>query len=201
MEKMADKIKIEVLRLAADKKSSQGFAILEAILSMFLMTVGLTAILMLLTQTYKQYGSSEDQQIATLLAQEGIELVRNVRDNNWAAGAGEDSFEGLLFAGESGDRGRIDINDDHIPDNRYNDNIDQKKLYLNSDGLYVHDPPGGEETKFLRNIYLFENGERLTVRSMVVWDRDDFPSATNCTASNKCSFSTTVLTKWGETTP
>lgn len=60
----------------------QGFAMAEAVISMFILSVGLTAAVSLIAGSIRNSASSRDQIIASNLAQEGIELVRNMRDNN-----------------------------------------------------------------------------------------------------------------------
>lgn len=67
----------------------KGFSIGEVMLSAFVLSVGLTAIVSLLTTNLGHFFNSRNQIVASGLAQEGIELLVNVRDNNLAEGVGD----------------------------------------------------------------------------------------------------------------
>lgn len=61
----------------------QGFTLLEVIIAIFLITVGTLGALALITRTISVAGISSQKAIAAYLTQEGIEIVRNIRDGNW----------------------------------------------------------------------------------------------------------------------
>ena len=81
-------------------KNDAGFTILEVVVAISLITVGITAIFTLYQQTISITRVSSQRLIAAYLAQEGIEIVRNIRDTNWIedqawdTGLGEGSWEG-----------------------------------------------------------------------------------------------------------
>jgi len=60
---------------------------MEAIVAIFVITTGLVGVLSLVSQTIASSTFSKDKLIAAYLAQEGIEIVRNIRDTNWLEGA------------------------------------------------------------------------------------------------------------------
>ena len=62
---------------------SKGFTILEVITAVFILTVGVGASLSLINQTLSAATVVEQKLIASYLAQEGIEIVRNIRDSTW----------------------------------------------------------------------------------------------------------------------
>lgn len=62
---------------------NKGFTLLEVLLSIFLITVGMGGIFILVLQTVSFSSMSFNQFIASQLAQEGLEVVRNIRDSNW----------------------------------------------------------------------------------------------------------------------
>lgn len=64
-------------------KSEKGFTLLEVIASIFIITIGVMGILSLITMSISGALISKSQLIAANLAQEGIEVVRNIRDSNW----------------------------------------------------------------------------------------------------------------------
>ena len=55
---------------------------MEAIVAIFVITTGIVGVLSLVTQTISSATFSKDKLIAAYLAQEGIEIVRNIRDTN-----------------------------------------------------------------------------------------------------------------------
>jgi len=67
-------------------KNDAGFTILEVVVAISLITVGITAIFTLYQQTISITRVSSQRLIAAYLAQEGIEIVRNIRDTNWIEG-------------------------------------------------------------------------------------------------------------------
>ncbi|HPN96241.1 MAG TPA: hypothetical protein PLK35_00580 [Candidatus Moranbacteria bacterium] len=163
----------------------RGFSLLEAILSVFIVSVGLVAVMSLLTASIKETLGSRSQQVASLLAQEGVELVRNIRDNNWARQL-DDSFNGIDAA-----------NNCTIAYNSTLSCSGDYKLSRNTSGYYVHNS-NLPDTRFSRKIIISGGANVRRIISMVVWDRDDFPgSVDGCTTKNKCSYAEITLTKWG----
>ena len=59
---------------------------MEAIVAIFVITAGIVGVLALVTQTISSATFSKDKLTAAYLAQEGIEIVRNIRDTNWLQG-------------------------------------------------------------------------------------------------------------------
>jgi hypothetical protein len=135
---------------------------------------------------------ARNQMIAGELAQEGVELVRNIRDNNWQASPFVSSFNNI--SGQSfGYDYRIDMN------NPINYNADYR-LYINGD-FYTH-TYSVNTTKFKRGIIIIGNLTTRKVASVVTWDNSNPPDAanylTNCTAVNKCAYTEVTLTEWGK---
>jgi len=73
------------------KKNTKGFTLMEVIVAIFVITAGIVGVLSLVTQTISASIFSKDKLIAAYLAQEGIEIVRNIRDTNWLQGLGWNS--------------------------------------------------------------------------------------------------------------
>jgi Tfp pilus assembly protein PilV len=63
-------------------KKTKGFSIGEVMVAVFIMLVGIVGAIMLTARSIQDLGDSRESIVATLLAQEGTELVRNLRDNN-----------------------------------------------------------------------------------------------------------------------
>ncbi|MDD5071729.1 MAG: prepilin-type N-terminal cleavage/methylation domain-containing protein [Patescibacteria group bacterium] len=67
-------------------KNNSGFSILEIAVVIFVIAMGLVGVLALITQNIQVEHINKNNLIASQLAQEGLELARNIRDNNWLAG-------------------------------------------------------------------------------------------------------------------
>lgn len=68
------------------KKNSAGFTLIEALVSLLIFSIALTAIFFLLTNNLKDATLVEHNFIASGLVQEGMEVVRNIRDSDWYTG-------------------------------------------------------------------------------------------------------------------
>jgi prepilin-type N-terminal cleavage/methylation domain-containing protein len=64
-------------------KNNKGFTLLEVIAAIFILTVGAGASFALIQQTLSAASLVEDRLIASYLAQEGVEVVKNIRDQTW----------------------------------------------------------------------------------------------------------------------
>jgi hypothetical protein len=62
------------------------FTLVEVVLFMGIILFGVVGALSAASFSLRALGSSNDRLAASLLAQEGLEITRNVRDNNWIAG-------------------------------------------------------------------------------------------------------------------
>ena len=64
------------------KDIKKGFTLLEVLIAIFIMSVGIAGVMTLITQTIFLSTLSSSKLTAAYLTQEGIELVRNIRDGN-----------------------------------------------------------------------------------------------------------------------
>lgn len=78
-----------------NKNFQQGQTIAELLIACFIILIGLAAILTASISILNTVSVSKDIVIATNLAREGLEVIRNKRDNNWLSGAIFD--DGLNF--------------------------------------------------------------------------------------------------------
>lgn len=175
----------------------KGFSLLEVMTAIFLITAGLLAAVTLLVSGLKDSMDSRNQITAGLLAQEGVELVRNIRDNNWANNI--ESFDNNDFPGSDANNCRADINSSDV---KSCNNGQDFSLYYSNLSYYDHNS-SGTQTKFKRKIeVLYDTGTRAsaksaTITSIVIWG-NSFPSISSCNAVNRCVYTEIVLTKWGE---
>lgn len=84
---------------------TKGFTLIEVIVAIFVLTIGVLGVFQVVQNItfFSQINSSK--LVATYLAQEGIELVRNQRDSNWVAG--RPWAENLSTSTESGLLGKF----------------------------------------------------------------------------------------------
>lgn len=119
------------------RKFLLGFTLLEVLLAISLITVGILGVFILIQRTVAFTSVSSNRLIAAYLAQEGIEIVRNIRDTNWLE---RENWKNGLGDGQW----QADYTNDQSLD-VYNGS------FLNiSDGFYSYSP--GFPTKFQRKI-------------------------------------------------
>lgn len=68
------------------KKNAQGFMLLELLLGIFILIVGVAGIHGFISRFFVYNRFLTSKMTAAYLTQEGIEIVRNVRDTNWVEG-------------------------------------------------------------------------------------------------------------------
>ena len=67
-------------------QKSGGFTLVETIVAIGVISVGFVGSLVLLSKSASQASTLKDRLIVAHLAEEGIEVVRNLRDTNWLKG-------------------------------------------------------------------------------------------------------------------
>ena len=180
------------------KKPLRAFSTGEVLLAMFIMTSGLVTIVAVLSGSLRNSLSIRDVIIASELAQEGVELVRNVRDNDFASGG--NGFSSSTGFENSKKHCRIDYDASKINCSSSQGSVGTYSLNY-SGGMYHYDA-SGSMGRFSRYIWIDYDatGPHATVRSFVVWGGGNLPpasgSSANCTAANKCAFTEAFLTSW-----
>lgn len=77
------------------QKNKKGFSLIESLMAMVVLSIGLLAVVTLFTKSATQAVDTEKNITALGLAQEGVELVRVVRNDDVVAGAPTGIFESL----------------------------------------------------------------------------------------------------------
>jgi type II secretory pathway pseudopilin PulG len=93
-------MKIEKRKIKLKSKNAKGFTMIEAVFGIFIVGIISVSFFVVMSKMLKVQNSTRDQIIATNLAQEGIELARNLRDNNWKSGL-SDGFASFPFSGSN----------------------------------------------------------------------------------------------------
>lgn len=195
-----------VLKKYFKKKSLHGFSLGEVLLAGFILTVGLLAISALMVKSLKGSFETRDTIVAVLLAQEGVELVRNVRDNDFVASSGNaDGFPASSF--DSGKKHcRMSYSDSSVDclgdGNEPNSNKSRYYLeYTPGNKMYEHT---GNQGRFSRYIYVDydDSAKEATVKSFVYWgdvnelDGIENGGTTNCNIAKKCVYTEVFLNSW-----
>jgi len=137
--------------------NKKAFTLLEVIIVIYIFSMGILGLSTLVIKNIQLENMNKNGLIASQLAQEGLELVRNKRDSNWLTGADWDN--GLIGDGTYG----IDVTNDIINFS----SIDEAVLKINTEGVY--NLSDGSDTKFKRLITASNNGDNINVSCLVQW--------------------------------
>ena len=138
----------------------KGFSLLELLAAVFVLSIALVAIMNLIPRIFFYNDFISNKLIASYLSQEGIELVRNIRDTNWINGQPWD--EGI----DSGDF-EIDYDDDGL--SNWTGQGHWLKLHPVHFGPYVYG--GGPNTIFKRKIIINKDLFTISVCAKTFWEQ------------------------------
>lgn len=136
---------------------------MEVISSVFIVAVGLVGMIGLIHQSLQAEGVNENRLIASQLAQEGLELTRNIRDDNWLGL--QPWYNGIKKPMQKTVKLRLDYKGNRS----YIDDIDEGTLQVNDEGYYVHnsDHP---DSRFKRMITVETGDASSSVSCMIEWE-------------------------------
>jgi prepilin-type N-terminal cleavage/methylation domain-containing protein len=159
-------------------KSKKGFTLLEVISAIFIISVGVLGIIRFIPSLIVDSSINSSRLTAAYLAQEGVELIRNIRDTNLLEAINKDDStlwkEGLDACTEGCelDYYCVKVEDPSVSNpvshNCFNPYGSGDLLKLDEFGFYNYS--SGEETKFKRKITVVEETTNvLTVSVDVYW--------------------------------
>lgn len=141
------------------RKNNSGFTLVEALVSLTVLTVGLVAGYAAAVSSAGLASSIKNNVVAANLAQEGVEVIRAIRDTNWFSGnefnvgLAPGEYEVAIYSGAAATpyQGRL--------------------LYINNDGLYQYlSDVGYTPTPFKRKITISQPSvSELKIISEVIW--------------------------------
>ena len=137
------------------KFSKNGFTLVELLIAIFIITIGIMGIYLAIPRILSSASLNATQFLASYLAQEGFEIVRNIRDTNWLQG--KNWKEGLG-------------NGDYIV--QYNDSslhsFEDMVLKIDTNGFYNYE--SGMESRFKRKITISSEGsDKLNITVEITW--------------------------------
>jgi len=146
------------MKLGKLNKNNKGFTLLETIVAIGVIIVGLMAVLVLINSSLFYVSLIKDRLVAANLNSEGLEVVRNIRDNNW--------LQNLAWNNGLSD-GDYNIAYNSLSLNPY---ADMELLIDASNGLYNYS--SGNSSGFKRKISTSNlSSYELRVISTVTWQR------------------------------
>ncbi len=147
---------MRILQIA--NKNNNGFTLIETIIAVGVIAIGMLSALMLINNSLFYVSNIQDRLIAAHLTAEGLEVVRNIRDNNWLAnlpwnnglanGDYQDSYNSISLSPYSGN----------------------PLLFDSSSGLYNYS--SGASTTYIRKISISNlSVYEIRVTSTITWQR------------------------------
>ena len=149
-------------------KKNKSFTLIEVILAISIFTLVIGGSFVLIQQTVNAVSLANSKLVAFYLAQEGIELVRNVRDNNWLKQRTSPavSWDDDLSVGD------WEIDYDDLVLVQYQ-NPGRPLYYASTTGFYFYSNnplPDYVKTGFTRKINISQTGnDDLYVKVQVQW--------------------------------
>ncbi len=138
---------------------NKGFTLLEMIMAVFVIMVGIVGVYGVFSRLISQSSLNSSRLVAVYLAQEGVELVRNIRDGNWLEPGGT-AWDAGLADGEY----IIDYDDAYLK------SFEDEVLNLDTNNFYSYDLIT-KPTKFKRKITI----TKMTVDELKVFVKVEWP--------------------------
>jgi len=146
--------------------NQKAFTMIEMVAAIFVVNLGIMAVFSLITQSITHINSTASSLTATYLAQEGIEIARNIRDGNFLKMDQDKEASWNDNLSTDKDYYNFDYKSESIPDNT---NCDGKTHLQISNGYYTcssYSPA----VKFQRKIRISPVGEdKIEVLVEVSW--------------------------------
>ena len=144
-------------QLPAKSNRERGFTLVEAMVALVLVTVAMGPVLILATSSINVAARIEHTLIGANLAQEGIEVIRNMRDTNWLNGS---AFDNNLPTGTW--RVQWDTVNGGLM------TVGSNPVLRKNNGVYNYST--GTNTLFRRTITISKpNSRELILTSLVTW--------------------------------
>ena len=170
------------------KLNKQGFTIVEVAISIFVLSIAVIGVYSAFTLVALLTSDIEERFIGVYLAQEGIEIIRNIRDTNWVLGKNWEDIRGIYDNGDCSNGCQAD----------YTANTDTSLIFPWAGGAYLYIDNNGfygygdvTKTKFKRKIIIEETGAgAIHVSVEVSWNKkatmlspEELAGTADCSAS------------------
>jgi prepilin-type N-terminal cleavage/methylation domain-containing protein len=150
--------------------NNKGFTLIEVLLAVFITAVGVLALYNGISYSYNSMQKAKDKFTAAYLAQEGVEIVKSIRDSNYKAGNNWNS--NLIGCLTSSYGCRADYNDYLLTANA-SEAESQIKLKTETGSFYSYDT--GDDSIFTRKIELTSlSSNEILIQITVYWGDEEF---------------------------
>ncbi len=146
----------------------KGFSLIEVITAIFILTVGVGGSFSLVYQTLSTVYDVRSRLTASFLAQEGVEIVKNLRDAAWLESRAATSTSWLTYLGEGEGDYELDYSTTDLTDRALGANDDPTYLRVDNDGFFNYS--SGDVTHFTRKISLSSTTNTVDVIVLVNWE-------------------------------
>lgn len=165
--------------LLKTNKNSKGFTLVETLIAISIFTISILGMISILSNGITDTNYAKDKIIATYLAQEGIEFVRNIRDDSVLYNTTNSGWSDFLNRTNNCIPIGIDVlgcsmKDDLSTTDNFASCADFSncELYINTGtNKYSSDPQSGDDSGFSRIITLTSgvSPNKVTITSSVSW--------------------------------
>ncbi|MFA5249271.1 MAG: prepilin-type N-terminal cleavage/methylation domain-containing protein [Candidatus Paceibacterota bacterium] len=147
--------------MAGTHRKNSGFTLLEMILAIAIISVGVLGVHNGMAFAIENTKKAREYFMGAYLAQEGVEIVKNIRDNNWVRDAGDPWNQGLTFCA-SGCEGDYSTN-------TLTAWASGRNLKIDSSGFYNYD--NGTSTVYKRKITVTQdaNPDIMDITVDIYW--------------------------------
>lgn len=157
--------------MRAATHNKKGFSLLEVLVAIFVLVIGVVGAMNLINYSLSSVAVGKSRIIAVELAQEGLEIVRNIRDSNWIEDV---SWTDGLGAGDW----RVQYNDPGLVA------FASTPLQINNGGFYGYNGiagfSGGTNTFFYRKITITNmSASEIRAVSEITWNERGKPYVVN----------------------
>ena len=156
--------------------SNKGFTLIELVIAIFILVVAIIGVYNAFSTIVIMTTDSSSRFTAAYLAQDGMEIIRNIRDNNWVKNTTtKTDWKTGLTGCEAGCEAdyKTGTSQEITPLRGYLGGGNYLKIN-NDDGFYSYDEPteGYTTTKFKRKITITPNADPdvLNVSVLVTWN-------------------------------
>ena len=131
------------------------FTLIEVMIAVAILTTAVGAAFSLIRQNLVASSINQASLIAAYLGQEGVEIVKNIRDNNWLAG--NDWDYGLATGTYRADYNDLSLDDELV----------DRVLNLDNNGFYSYEQ--GTQTVYRRTISIEKETSTIKATARVDW--------------------------------
>lgn len=151
------------------KRKIKGFTLIEVIVAIAVILTAIVGLVGLSSFSVSGLQTAKSKVIAVNLAQEGIEIIRNMRDGNWLTYRDQmeqgSEYSYLWLTDLNPGTYRVQYDSASLTANP-----DNPPLYKNSYGFYQYSPTGGTLTPFRRAVTIeWISDDEIKITSQVSW--------------------------------